>query len=79
MRIIPGMSSGVALIFVADDGENMIGVASGANLELTPDDVDALPDSLFREGDVLLAGLEIPVGTATRASSEAPKWGCGPS
>src|SRR5262249_29580827 len=28
---------------------------------------DRLPDSLFREGDVLLAGLEIPVGTAQRA------------
>ncbi len=45
----------------------MIGVASGANLALTPEDVDRLPDSLFREGDVLLAGLEIPVGTAQRA------------
>ncbi len=61
------MSSGVALIFVDDDGENMIGVASGANLALAPDDVDRLPDSLFREGDVLLAGLEIPVATAQRA------------
>ena len=29
-----GSSSGVALIFVGDDGENMIGVASGANLRL---------------------------------------------
>ncbi len=66
-RVVPGMSSGVALIFVADDGENMIGVASGANLALAPEDVDRLPDSLFREGDVLLAGLEIPVGTAQRA------------
>ena len=45
----------------------MIGVASGANLALAPEDVDRLPDSLFREGDVLLAGLEIPVGTAQRA------------
>ena len=66
-RIVPGMSSGVALIFVADDGENMIGVASGANLALGPDDVDRLPASLFRAGDVLLAGLEIPVETARRA------------
>jgi ribokinase len=66
-RVVPGMSSGVALIFVADDGENMIGVASGANLELVPEDVDRLPDGLFREGDILLTGLEIPVGTAQRA------------
>ncbi len=29
--------------------------------------MDELPDSLFRTGDVLLAGLEIPVETAMRA------------
>ncbi|RME90901.1 MAG: ribokinase, partial [Verrucomicrobia bacterium] len=31
--------SGVALIFVADSGENAIGVASGANARLSPADV----------------------------------------
>lgn len=66
-RVVSGMASGVALIFVDDRGENMIGVASGANLALTPEDVDRLPDWLFRAGDVLLAGLEIPVATARRA------------
>jgi ribokinase len=66
-RVVPGMSSGVALIFVADDGENMIGVASGANMELMPEDVDRLPDSVFRKGDVLLVSLEIPLETAIRA------------
>ena len=39
----------------------------GANLRLTPDDIDRLPRSLFRAGDVLLASLEIPVETAIRA------------
>src|SRR5690349_18316756 len=67
VRVVSGVSSGVALIFVGADGENMIGVAPGANQDLTPADVDRLPDSLFRPGDVLLAGLEIPVGTAIRA------------
>ncbi len=66
-RVVEGMSSGVALIFVADDGENMIGVASGANLGLTPEDVDRLPDAIFRKGDVLLVSLEIPLETAIRA------------
>ncbi len=66
-RVVAGMASGVALIFVDDRGENMIGVASGANLALTPEDVDRLPDELFRAGDVLLAGLEIPAETARRA------------
>ena len=66
-RVVPGMASGVALIYVGDDGENMIGVASGANLGLAADDVDRLPDSLFRAGDVLLVSLEIPRETALRA------------
>jgi ribokinase len=67
IRILEGVASGVALIFVADDGENMIGVASGANLRLTPEDVDGLSSSLFRAGDILLASLEIPVETSIRA------------
>jgi ribokinase len=66
-RICGGVSSGVALIFVGDDGENMIGVASGANAALRPQDIDRLPDSVFRAGDVLVAGLEIPIATVTRA------------
>jgi ribokinase len=65
--VVDGTCSGVALIFVDDDGENMIGVAPGANRRLRPEDVDHLPASLFRAGDVLLAGLEIPVETACRA------------
>jgi ribokinase len=66
-KVVEGVASGVALIFVADDGDNMIGVASGANLELSPDDVAALPDDLFRAGDVLLTGLEIPAASALAA------------
>ncbi|OJW10533.1 MAG: ribokinase [Planctomycetales bacterium 71-10] len=74
-KVVPGVASGVALIFVADDGENMIAVASGANLELTPDDVAALPDDLFRAGDVLLAGLEIPAATALAAMKRGREAG----
>jgi ribokinase len=66
-RVVEGSPSGVALIYVADDGENMIGVAPGANLRLTPEDVDRLPGSIFGGRDVLLVSLEIPVETAIRA------------
>ena len=31
VRVVDGVASGVAMIFVGDDGENMIGVAPGAN------------------------------------------------
>lgn len=67
IRTISNAASGVALIFVGPVGENMIGVAPGANGLLSPGDIDRLPDHVFRSGDVLLAGLEIPVPTAIRA------------
>lgn len=75
VRIISGVASGVALIYVGDDGENMIGVAPGANLELSPDDVDNLPDSLFQPGDVLLVSLEILMETAIRAMERGKRAG----
>jgi len=67
VRVVEGVASGVALIFVDDRGENTIGVASGANHRLGPDDIDRLPASLFRAGDVLLVSLEVPLETARRA------------
>jgi ribokinase len=75
IRVCAGVSSGVALIFVGDDGENMIGVASGANHELRPEDIDHLPDSVFGAGDVLLVGLEIPIETAVRAIERGSRAG----
>jgi ribokinase len=75
VRICDGVASGVALIFVGDDGENMIGVASGANHKLGAHDIDCLPDSVFRAGDVLLVGLEIPVETAARAIERGARAG----
>ncbi|MFI5460999.1 MAG: ribokinase [Isosphaerales bacterium] len=66
-RIVEGVASGVALIYVGEDGENMIGVAPGANHKLTPNDIDQLPASVFRKDDVLLVSLEVPVPTVIRA------------
>jgi ribokinase len=67
IKVCDGTSSGVALIFVDDRGENVIGVAPGANHRLTPDDIDRLPKSIFRRDDVLLVSLEVPLDTAMRA------------
>lgn len=75
-RIYAGAASGVALIFVEEGGENMIGVAPGANAALGPGDVDALPDDLFVPGRVLLvAGLEIPMGAVREAVSRGARAG----
>jgi len=60
-KVVEQVSSGVALIFVEDGGENMIAVAPGANARLSPKDVAQLPDSLFEAGGVFLASLEVPL------------------
>ena len=70
-RMIPGVASGVALIFVGEGGENMIGVAPGANAHLAPADIDALPESLFTPGAILLASLEVPLATVVRGLERA--------
>jgi ribokinase len=70
-KTVPGAASGVAMIFVADDGENLIGIAMGANAQLNPDDIDALPDDVFDPRGVLLASLEVPIDTVARAVERA--------
>jgi ribokinase len=72
-RIIPGVASGVALIFVGDRAENMIGVAPGANARLTPEDIDRLPDDVFAHGGVFLASLEVPLDVVARGLLRARK------
>ncbi|AGA26887.1 ribokinase [Singulisphaera acidiphila] len=73
--VVPHVSSGVALIFVNDAGENMIGVAPGANVHLDVAAVDRLPDSVFEPGSVLLAGLEVPLETVASAVRRAQRAG----
>jgi len=60
--------SGVALIFVAEDGENSIAVASGANAKLSSADVRQA-GTLIRSAALLLAQLETPLA-AVRAAAE---------
>jgi len=62
----PEAPTGVALIAVADDGENSIIVASGANMRLSPQDVEAAAP-VFDEADTLLLQLEIPIETILAA------------
>jgi ribokinase len=68
---VPNQPSGVALIFVDEQGENAISVASGANLHLTPQHVDALPENLFAAAGVFLCCLESPVETVVRGLQRA--------
>lgn len=59
-------ATGVAPIFVDDSGENCIVVALGANLALSPADVDAAAEAIAR-ADVLVVQLEIDLGTVAHA------------
>src|ERR1039458_6364352 len=60
--ITPGVSSGVAPIFVDSSGQNRILVVKGANDRLLPADVDAAA-AVLREADCIVMQLEIPLET----------------
>ena len=68
----PEAPSGVALIFVAQSGENSIGVAPGANARLSPEDVQRA-ESVIAEADVVLMQLEIPLETVQAAAELAAR------
>lgn len=61
-----GAPSGVALIFVANTGENSIAVAPGANAKLSPADVRRASKAIAA-AHILLAQLETPLETVTAA------------
>lgn len=63
IRMVDGEATGVALIMVDEQGENLISVASGANACLTPEHVAAIDDDFFSEAKVFLACLESPLET----------------
>lgn len=58
--------SGVALIFVDEGGENEIVVASGANMKLSPADVDAAEEAI-EQAKVVVLQLEVPLQTVEHA------------
>jgi ribokinase len=66
--------TGVAMISVAADGENMIVVASGANANVSVEDVGNTR-SLMRDTDLLLVQLECPLETVTAAIELAKAYG----
>lgn len=62
----PHNNTGLATIYVEDSGEDMIVVTGGANLALSPADVDAAMTALVG-ADVLLTQLETPLQTVAHA------------
>ncbi len=66
--------SGVALILVAPDGENVIAVAGGANSILSPSDIQNQSD-VISSADILVMQLETPLETVHQAASIASAGG----
>jgi len=62
VRILDGVSTGVAPIFVDSSGQNRIVAIKGANDRLSPADVDAAAP-LLRSADAILLQFEIPLAT----------------
>ena len=66
----PVAPSGVAMIFVAKDGENSIAVAGGANGRLTPEDVKRAEPAIDDASAVMMQ-LETPLDTVKAAAELA--------
>jgi ribokinase len=62
VQVTPGVSTGVAPIFVDSAGQNRILVIKGANDRLVPADIDAASD-LLRRADAIVLQLEVPIET----------------
>ncbi|MGO8960233.1 MAG: ribokinase [Streptosporangiaceae bacterium] len=67
--------SGVAVILVDDEGENMIAVAPGANGQLSAQAVTTRLTGRIYSRSVLLASLEVPLEAVTAAVGAARKAG----
>jgi ribokinase len=64
--------SGIALIFVAADGENSIAVASGANSRLSPEDVLAARETI-EAAQIIVTQLETPLETVRAVARTASR------
>jgi ribokinase len=62
VRVVEGVSSGVAPIFVDPSGQNRIYVVKGANDRLMPADVD-LAAPVLKDADCIILQFEIPLET----------------
>ncbi|MCW1974878.1 UNVERIFIED_ORG: ribokinase [Pantoea agglomerans] len=70
VEAVEGESTGVAMIFVNGEGENNIGIYSGANAALTPQYVER-HQQIIAQADALLMQLESPLDSVLAAATLA--------
>ncbi|MBP2169662.1 ribokinase [Erwinia toletana] len=74
VTVAPGVSSGVAPIFVDDQSQNRILIVKGANNQLLPADIDAAAAQL-KQCQLIILQLEIPLPTVYHAIDFASQHG----
>lgn len=74
IKVIEAEKTGVALIFVNQEAENMIGIYAGANAHVTPEFVAPILPKIA-EADMLLMQLETPIEALELAAETAKKSG----
>ncbi|WP_340619998.1 ribokinase [Xenorhabdus siamensis] len=72
IEVIADEATGVALIFVNQQGENIIGINAGANDALTPEYLRRY-EQVIKDADALLLQLETPLDTVQLAAEIAKK------
>lgn len=66
VHITPEVTTGIAQISVANDGENQIVIVPGANGHVSVSDVNNA-EELIRDADILIGQLEIPIEATLEA------------
>jgi ribokinase len=74
VMITADTTTGIALIFVADSGQNSIVIVAGANGKLSPEDI-AAASSRFSGATHVLLQLESPIATVVAAAQAARRAG----
>jgi ribokinase len=74
VKLDQGAPSGVAMIAVAEQGQNSIVVAPGANMRLSDEDVASASEA-FADADAVIAQLEIPIAAVEAAARLAKQHG----
>lgn len=70
--VIKDETTGVALIYVNQQGENIIGINAGANAQLTPEMLTRYQQKVI-EADAILMQLESPIDTVRMAAEIAKR------
>ncbi len=74
VRRTEGISSGTALIFVDEEGNNKLMAIPGANGTVCREDID-IADGLFRAARIVMLQLEIPFDTVLYTLQKAKEYG----